>query len=207
MGASIADMRHMPRVVPEYKEKARGRIVEAAQQVFSKKGYHDTTMDDVAERVGVSKGALYQYFESKEDLYRAMLDAGFSELTDLLKSTALGGGSFSETCQAFFDSLTSDSSRLGFSFEVISEASRNPALAKVVRENYRETVKVVEECLEGWRREGSLRKDVDIHRVVEGLVALYDGLMVELAIGTERSEVKKTFAEILKAIEAGILRQ
>jgi AcrR family transcriptional regulator len=44
--------------------------VEAARVVFAKKGYHDATMDDVAKEVGVSKGALYSYFKSKEDLLK-----------------------------------------------------------------------------------------------------------------------------------------
>jgi AcrR family transcriptional regulator len=190
----------MPRVVPEYKEKARDRIVEAALEVFTKKGYHDTTMDDIAERLGVSKGALYLYFKSKEELYRAILNARFHNLTDLLRSTASDGQTPAKTCEEFFEDLTKDSSSLGHSFEVISEASRNPVLAKVVRENYRDTVEVIEQCLKEWRREGSFRKDIDTHMLAEGLVALFDGLMVCLAIGIERPEVKKTFAEMMKAI-------
>lgn len=197
----------MPRVVPEYKERAKDRIVEAAREVFSKKGYHEATMDDVAEQLGVSKGALYQYFNSKEDLYRTILKARFHNMTDLLRSTATGGGSLTETCQAFFDNLTKDTSSIGHSFEVISEASRNAALAKVVRENYHETTKVIEQCLTELRKEGSLRKELDIHLLTEGLVAFYDGLMVHLAIGTERSEVRKIFAEFMTAMEQGILRK
>ena len=60
----------MPKVVPEYKEEAKTKIIEAARTVFAKKGYHDATMDDVAKEVGVSKGALYSYFKSKEDLLK-----------------------------------------------------------------------------------------------------------------------------------------
>jgi len=197
----------MPRVVPEYKERAKDRIVEAAREVFSKKGYHEATMDDVAEQLGVSKGALYQYFNSKEDLYRTILKASFHNMTELLRSTATGGGSLAETCQAFFDNLTKDTSSIGHSFEVISEASRNAALAKVVRENYHETTEVIEQCLTELRKEGSLRKELDIHLLTEGLVAFYDGLMVHLAIGTERSEVRKIFAEFMTAMEQGILRK
>ena len=197
----------MPRVVPEYKERAKDRIVEAAREVFSKKGYHEATMDDVAEQLGVSKGALYQYFNSKEDLYRTILKARFHNMTALLRSTATGGGSLAETCQAFFDNLTKDTSSIGHSFEVISEASRNAALAKVVRENYHETTEVIEQCLTELRKEGFLRKELDIHLLTEGLVAFYDGLMVHLAIGTERSEVRKIFAEFMTAMEQGILRK
>jgi len=59
----------MPRVVPEYKEEAKNRIVSAANQVFAEKGYRQATMDDVAKKIGVSKGTLYLYFASKEELF------------------------------------------------------------------------------------------------------------------------------------------
>ncbi|MFW9788150.1 MAG: TetR/AcrR family transcriptional regulator, partial [Candidatus Thorarchaeota archaeon] len=56
----------MPRVVPEYKEKARHRIIEAGASMFTQRGFHGTSMDDIAEVLGVSKGAVYQYFKSKK---------------------------------------------------------------------------------------------------------------------------------------------
>jgi len=196
----------MPRVVPEYKQEAKDRIVKAAYEVFAKRGYHDTTMDDIAERLNVSKGALYQYFNSKEELFRAILAARFNTMTEMLPSTP-AGGSFSESCQAFLRTLTADTSSLGLGFEVISEAARNPALAKVVRENYQETTKAIEECLQEWRRKGSLRKDLDVHLLTRGLIALYDGLILSLAIGTAPSEVREIFAEFLRAMEEGMLRK
>jgi len=61
----------MPKVVPEYKEEAKSRILDVANKVFAEKGYHEATMDDIAKRLGVSKGAIYLYFSSKEDLFEA----------------------------------------------------------------------------------------------------------------------------------------
>ncbi len=196
----------MPRVVAEYKEKARDRIVEAAHHVFSEKGYHKTTMDDVAERIGVSKAAIYQYFKSKEDLYRAILTLTFQSMADML-STGLTGESFAECCQQFLESLIKHSSGMGLSFEVITEASRNPALGKIVREYYRETAAAIQECLEEWKKNGSLKKDLNIPLFAESLVAFYDGMMVRLAIGTEGPEVRKIFAGFIESVEKGILRQ
>ena len=196
----------MPHVVPEYKEKAKDKIVEAAHEVFSKKGYHDATMDDIAERVGVSKGALYQYFRSKEELYRAILTARFHNMANMI-SSELTGGSFAECCQAFLENFIRHMSGLGLGFEVLSEATRNPVLAKVARDYYRETAEAIEECLEEWKKRGSLRKDFDAHLFAKGLVALYDGMTVHLAIGTEPSEVRKIFAEFIEAMEQGIQRE
>jgi AcrR family transcriptional regulator len=51
-----------------------GEIVQAAMQVFAEKGFAAARLEDIARRAGVSKGALYLYFETKEDLFRAVVD-------------------------------------------------------------------------------------------------------------------------------------
>ena len=51
-----------------------GEIVDAALQVFAEKGFAAAKLDDIAKRAGVSKGALYLYFETKEDIFRAVVD-------------------------------------------------------------------------------------------------------------------------------------
>src|SRR5947199_10461582 len=77
----------MPRVVPEYKEEAKNRILTAANQVFGEKGYRQPTMDDVAKKIGVSKGALYLYFASKEKMYEAIARAEPLAFKEILYST------------------------------------------------------------------------------------------------------------------------
>src|SRR3954451_21201693 len=51
-----------------------GEIVEAALAVFAERGFAAAKLDDIARRAGVSKGALYLYFETKEDLFHAVVD-------------------------------------------------------------------------------------------------------------------------------------
>src|ERR1700738_2785022 len=48
-------------------------ILEAAHRLLAEKGYQGMTMDDVAQRVGIAKGSLYQHFKSKEELLAAVL--------------------------------------------------------------------------------------------------------------------------------------
>ena len=50
-----------------------GEIIAAALEVFSERGFAATRLDDVARQAGLSKGALYLYFETKEDLFRAVV--------------------------------------------------------------------------------------------------------------------------------------
>jgi TetR/AcrR family transcriptional regulator len=58
------------------KEQRREEILNAAQAIFFAKGLQTTTMDEIAERAELSKGTLYLYFRSKEDLYLAVLLRG-----------------------------------------------------------------------------------------------------------------------------------
>lgn len=54
--------------------KTRGRVLEAAETVFISDGYHDARMDDIAAAAGISKGALYRYFDNKDDVFSALIE-------------------------------------------------------------------------------------------------------------------------------------
>ena len=55
-------------------EVRRAEILNAAQACFGKSGYHDTKMDDIVRATGLSKGALYWHFKSKEEIFLALFE-------------------------------------------------------------------------------------------------------------------------------------
>ncbi len=55
------------------REQREAMILAAAHTVFIAKGYHDASIDEIAAQVGISKGAIYQHFASKEDLVEALI--------------------------------------------------------------------------------------------------------------------------------------
>jgi AcrR family transcriptional regulator len=59
----------------EKKAQTRERLIEAAAKVFAEKGFAATSLDEVADAAGLTKGAVYSNFENKEDLVRAVLKA------------------------------------------------------------------------------------------------------------------------------------
>jgi len=54
-------------------EKTRGKILESARQLFSSQGYHATTTRQIAERAGITSGAIYNHFESKKAIFEALI--------------------------------------------------------------------------------------------------------------------------------------
>ncbi len=73
------------------KEKQRQEretlILEAAEEVLMEKGYYETSMDEIAARVGVAKGTVYLHFPSKEDLVVAIFQRDMERLLQLIKTT------------------------------------------------------------------------------------------------------------------------
>lgn len=59
----------------------RGQLLVAALELFGARGYHDTSMDDIADGAGVTKPVVYQHFGSKRDLYAGLLSSVGAELT------------------------------------------------------------------------------------------------------------------------------
>ncbi len=70
------------------KDARPAEIVAAALQVFAEKGYAAARLDDIAARAGVSKGALYLYFATKEALFRAVVDEALAPNLDVVRQAA-----------------------------------------------------------------------------------------------------------------------
>ncbi len=63
----------------EIREASREKIMEAALELFANKGYQSTSITEIGRKAGISKGLMYHYFDSKEQLLRAMIDAMVQE--------------------------------------------------------------------------------------------------------------------------------
>ena len=74
-----------------------GEIVDAALEVFAEKGFAAAKLDDIARRAGISKATLYLYFETKEEIFRAVARAAVASLREALEAPAeASGGLFAE---------------------------------------------------------------------------------------------------------------
>ena len=69
----------------DLKYRRRDQIIKTATGLFSKKSYHDVTMGEIADKMGVAKGTIYNYFSSKEKLYLEILQNSFEAIEGLLQ--------------------------------------------------------------------------------------------------------------------------
>jgi AcrR family transcriptional regulator len=61
------------RTQPERRAATRAKLLKAAGSVFASRGYHDASLEEIAQRAGLSKGAVYHHFSSKQELFLTLL--------------------------------------------------------------------------------------------------------------------------------------
>lgn len=198
----------MPRVVPEYKEKARSRILDAAAAEFSGKGYRKTKMDDIARRIGVSKGALYQYFDSKEELLAALGERLVIEISGQVEILFRKDAPLDRVSEDVFDSMHRmvQSWYPNLVMDLIYEVPDSAKIRRMMRKYTDETAARLAGLLEERKKSGEIRGDVDTVAVALGLITLQRGHMIFLTLGAPESQVKRSWEETSRAILTGIRR-
>ncbi|MBI0584056.1 MAG: TetR/AcrR family transcriptional regulator [Methanomassiliicoccus sp.] len=194
----------MPRVYPNYKNEARNSIMHAAMDLFRERGYHATTMEQIADRLGVSKATLYTYYKSKEDLLVTAIKDAPSTIMSVMRES-LSRSDILDQSGSFFDGMMDivRSYSPGLFFEVMSEASRNEVIRDAVNEDAESTVTVIVDLLEEQRENGRLRPDLDLEALARGMSSLYYGLIASLILDSDEKKARKAWTASIECMVAG----
>ena len=127
-----------PTAAPKFRRRKAdrpGEIVGAALSVFAEKGFAAARLDEIAARAGVSKGALYLYFETKEELFRAVVEQAIAPNIEGVRAMiAAHPGPFADLIRLVPERIVGllDTLPLGGVIKmVIGEAGNFPELARV----------------------------------------------------------------------------
>jgi len=127
----------LPAGEPKFKRRKADRpdeIVAAAFEIFSEKGFAAARLDDIAARAGVSKGAIYLYFTTKEDIFRAVVEQGVAPNLSLIQANiAANADAFPQMLRGFVGVLSQiiTETPLGGIVKMVIGESRNfPELAR-----------------------------------------------------------------------------
>ncbi|MGO1320750.1 MAG: TetR/AcrR family transcriptional regulator [Galactobacter sp.] len=111
------------------------QLLGVAHDVFAQRGYHATSMDDIAQAAGVSKPVLYQHFPGKRELYLDLLDSELARLlstiTDAVRTPTENRDRVAATIGAFFEMVAQDAfaHRLVFSSDLANDPEVSQRIA------------------------------------------------------------------------------
>ena len=183
----------MPRIMQEYRHEVRKKIVDAAFNHFLRKGYHATTMGEIAASLGVTKTALYQYFPGKEDLYSAVAEHGREELAGILERSYLKGNLLDGSA-ALFDSLASHVPQFSvMNSELMLLAANNSRIREQIIRDRAEDLRVIERFIAGQQKRGLVSASLNPRTLAVACDALINGLLANVMMGMDREEAKKNW--------------
>jgi AcrR family transcriptional regulator len=175
----------MPKVSQAYLDARRGEILEAAIACFSREGFHRTTMAEIVKESQVSPGAIYNYFDSKEEIIEAI-----AEERREVEQALIAEASEEKTVvaalrrlrDAFFGDLKTPKEKLRrrLSIQLWAEAQRNPRILRLVRGSFEGPLKMLSGLLAEAQRRGEISGKVNAEATARFLIGAFYGLVLQV---------------------------
>jgi TetR/AcrR family acrAB operon transcriptional repressor len=175
----------MARKTREAALATREQLLDAAQHVFREKGVGHTTLAEVADAAGVTRGAIYWHFRSKAELFKAMVERAELPMDAALEELAEGGhddplGQARDLAlRALLHLATSERTQAVFDI-VFLRCEYTADLLPVQEQHLKERALCIDRCAQAFRRavkHGQLPADTDVGLASRGLYAFVGGLM------------------------------
>ena len=179
----------MPRTRDEksFQEK-RNQILDVAIQCFIESGFHGTGMAKICKTVGMSPGALYRYFPSKESMIEAIVEQERAETALLLETLNLSSNKAIGLGKLLVDAvqlLSTDRSYCQLSVEISAEAARNPTVAKIQAVTTTELLSAFVQAIKQGQAAGQIDNQLAPEATAQLLMMILDGFVGQLAVGVD----------------------
>lgn len=201
-----------PIVSDEYKEKKRQEILQSAHACFAKKGFEVSTVDDIVAHSGISKGAIYNYFKSKDEIYLALMEKQTNEsgnkFTKAISERESAFEKLNYLVDAYLNNDPNDVENKDYAivhYEFRLYSTRKPEIKKALTDRYRNFfVSLLKNIILEGQASGELKKEIDPEMYADIFWAMINGVTLQAAIlddyhyKTILHEMKKMFFEKLK---------
>jgi AcrR family transcriptional regulator len=182
----------MPKVTDAHRQARRQQILGAAFTCFGREGFHATTMQDICDEADLSPGAVYNYFDGKADIIRAIadesrdsLDALFDSIDeDQLAPQVLAA--LVERLGAFAEQ-PGDAAAGGHRVRVRlwGEALSASEVHEVLAENQADFIETVAAIIREGQAEGEFDKDMNPEALARALMAFHQGMVLQKALSPD----------------------
>ncbi|BES64754.1 TetR/AcrR family transcriptional regulator [Gottschalkiaceae bacterium SANA] len=184
----------------ESKRNIKEDILVVASELMMRKGVKETSLKDIANAVGISKGTLYYHFSSKDDMIFEIADKHLTEVTDRLGQWVENidnDASFEHVLSIVIERVSNLETRSTLHIYLLGEAiMNNETLRLRFKMKYNEWFKLVETTLKSHLQE----KKIDVKVLSFLVVAILDGYSIQKLVGIEGVPFEGT-AKMIASIE------
>jgi AcrR family transcriptional regulator len=161
-------------------EETRAQLIQTAAQAFAEQGYDATSVAEICQRAGVSKGAFYHHFDSKQDLFLDLLDFWLRGLVQQLEVARLGASTMpgglirmAQEARIIFEMA---GQYVPIFLEFFAQARRDPAILERTLDPYRTYRSFFSRLIRTGTEDGSLR-EVDSELAAQLILSMAIGLL------------------------------
>jgi len=191
------------------KERRHIEILDAAEKMFLSKGYENTTIDDIAEALEISKPVIYRSFENKERLFLAVASKGAHILYEMMeKKVALeksGLDKVMATGTVFYQFFTEHPDYCRLMHSARHMLRLNVAKAEGEGKNADMCLEIICDAIENGKRDGSIRRDVDTRMTAlflmdasQSMLEMIDSIDGGFLIGSTREDYIKHSFDLMR---------
>lgn len=165
---------------PDVSADRKDLILNTAEDVFAQRGFDEARMDDIAERAGLSKGAIYWYFKKKHDIITALLDRVFRRSINSMRTLASEDATVVVRLTRIGQQISRDyqamSRLMPVALEFYAIALRQRNVRKHLAAMYAEIISIFVPLIEEGIRRDELDSALDARQAATTLVGIYEGL-------------------------------
>lgn len=171
----------------DYRKEKKLRILEAAARVFARRGFFGTVVADIATEAGIGKGTIYEYFDSKEDLFFAVFE-WFVQQTGAKTKISISAlkGSAPQRLEALSESLMGSWDEIRDIFSLVMEfwsasasSETRERFQQAFRQGYSDFRGIVSSLIRDGIERREFRPDVEAESVAAALVGTWDALLLQ----------------------------
>ena len=183
----------------------RDRILRAAISIFSRKGYFNSKISEIARQAGVADGTIYLYFKNKDDLLISLFEEKMGEVVDDVKKRVAEGGDALSRLRIFIRNHMELLVREAGLIEVIQVELRqsNKFMKEYVPVQFLEYLDVISAILEQGKREGTFRSDLNVTLARRAIFGALDEISLAYVLSKKRKYDPDEAADEIYGLFAG----
>jgi AcrR family transcriptional regulator len=175
----------------EKQQRTRVSLLTAAAQLFCKRGLEGTSIDEVAQAAGYTKGAFYANFKSKEELFLVMLDERFARELERLDQALAGTQEPYEEARAAaadFIHFASDDDWPALYFQFVAHAVRDEDFRQELATRHRAMRERLTEVFKRWKEGFGVAPTLPVAQITAMMFFMADGFLLDRMIEPDLSE-------------------
>ncbi len=178
--------------------QTRGRLIEAAKRVFSKKGYHNAQIAHIIDEAGVARGTFYLYFKSKEEILKELLKEVVEELKERIRVVDLSRDPVEQVVENV-ERVVEFALEERELARIVLQRNSDPELFRVIDEFFEEIANLIEHSLRLGIDMGIIR-ECDTSLIARGIL----GALKEIILSLLDKEGVDTYSVAEEIIELGM---